>query len=62
LLRHNEATVLQLIEGLQEEDLEKITSTSSGRPPASLQTIIERILINHAHEHLKSLRATLEAR
>ena len=62
LLQHNEAAVLQLVEGLQDEDLDKVGPTSSGRPPVSLQTILEHLLINHAHEHLRSLRATLEAR
>jgi hypothetical protein len=62
LLQHNEAAVLQLVEGLQDEDLDKVAPTSSGRTPISLQAILEHILINHAHEHLKSLQATLEAR
>jgi len=62
LLQHNEAAVLQLVEGLQDEDLDKALPTSSGRTPMSLQMILEHILINHAYEHLRSVRATLEAR
>jgi hypothetical protein len=62
LLRHNEAAVLRLIEGLQDEDLEKTAPASSGSRLVSMRRIIEGILINHAHEHLRSLQATLEAR
>jgi len=60
LLRHNEAAVLELIEGLQDEDLERTAPTSSGSDPVSLRRIIEAILINHAQEHLRSLQAALE--
>jgi hypothetical protein len=61
LLRHNEAAVLRLIEGLQDEDLERTDPASSDRDPITLQKIIEQVLIDHAQEHLNSLRATLEA-
>ncbi|HEY7122913.1 MAG TPA: DinB family protein [Ktedonobacterales bacterium] len=61
LLRQNEAAGLRLIEGLQDADLDKTAPASSERKPVSVQRIIEHILINHAQEHLKSLRATLEA-
>jgi hypothetical protein len=61
LLRHNEATILRLIERLQEEDLERTTPASPDHSPVSVQKIIEQILINHAQEHLRSLRATLAA-
>lgn len=61
LLRHNEAAILRLIESLQEEDLERTDPASSGRNPVSLQQIIEQMLITHAQDHLRSLRATLEA-
>ncbi|HEY7123579.1 MAG TPA: DinB family protein [Ktedonobacterales bacterium] len=60
LLRHNEAAVLGLIEGLEDEDLERTAPTSSGSGPVSLRHIIEAILINHAQEHLRSLQAALE--
>ncbi|HEY7348791.1 MAG TPA: DinB family protein [Ktedonobacterales bacterium] len=60
VLRHNEAAVLGLIEGLQDEDLERTAPTSSGSGRVSLRRIIEAILINHAQEHLRSLQAALE--
>lgn len=59
LLRQNEDAVLRLIEGLQDTDLERAASSPSDHP-VTVQRIIEHILINHAQEHLKSLRATLE--
>jgi hypothetical protein len=59
LLRHNEAAALRLIEGLQDADLDK-AETSVRIRPVTVQRIIEHILINHAQEHLRSLRAALE--
>ncbi len=61
LLRHNEAAGLRLIEGLQDSDLDKTAPASSERKPVSVQRIVEHTMINHAQEHLKSLRATLES-
>ncbi|HLV98890.1 MAG TPA: DinB family protein [Ktedonobacterales bacterium] len=59
LLRRNGAAVLRLIEGLQDEDLER-TAPDSDNDMVSVQEAIEQIIIDHAQEHLKSLQATLE--
>lgn len=60
LLRRNETAALRLIESLQDEDLDKTAPASSDGDMVSVQQIIENILIDHAQEHLSSLRATLE--
>ncbi|HEY7356963.1 MAG TPA: DinB family protein, partial [Ktedonobacterales bacterium] len=60
LLRRNEAAALRLIESLPDEDLEKTAPASLDGDTMSVQQVIEYLLIDHAQEHLRSLRATLE--
>ncbi len=60
LLREQGAEAANYVRGLSDEDLDRATSLAiPGDEPASVQDLIELVLIGHAAEHLQSLRQGL---
>jgi hypothetical protein len=48
-----------MVRGLSDGELDKKGTVLTGMPEMSVQQIVENILINHVHEHLGSIRATV---
>jgi hypothetical protein len=61
LLRRNGDAGGALIAPLSETDLARTLQTSGGGPPRTLEILFRQIFIDHAREHLASIRETLAA-
>lgn len=59
LLQTNGAKAASVVRGLSDSDLDRSGTVLTGMPPMSTLQVIEGILINHVHEHMASLRATI---
>ena len=51
-----------LVRGLSDAELDRSASVLAGMPALTAAQAIEGILINHVHEHLGSIRATIGAK
>lgn len=60
LLRRNGAAVVRLIRGLSDEDLDQTMPAAGGRPPRSVEQLLEGILLTHTSAHLASIRAAIQ--
>ncbi len=62
LLKTNGANAASIVRGLSDAELDRSGTVLVGMPPMTAAQAIERILINHVHEHLGSIRATIGAK
>jgi hypothetical protein len=62
LLRTNGANATSMVRGLSDAELDRSGTVLSGMPPVTAVQAIEGILINHVHEHLRSIKATTGAK
>lgn len=62
LLKGNGEKSSALVRGLSDAELDRSASVLAGMPAMSAAQAIEGILINHVHEHLGSIRATVGAK
>jgi len=58
----NGANVASIVRGLGDAELDRSGTVLVGMPPMTAAQAIEGILINHVHEHLRSIRATIGAK
>ena len=59
LHKKNAATAAGVVRGLSDAELDRSGTILTGRPPMTAQQAVERILINHVHDHLGSIRTTV---
>jgi hypothetical protein len=59
LLQANGAKAASIVRGLSDAELDRSGTVLAGMPAMTAAQAIEGILINHVHEHLGSIRATL---
>lgn len=59
LLKANGEKTSGLIRGLSDPELDRSASVVAGVPAMTAAQAVEGILINHVHEHLGSIRATI---
>lgn len=62
LYKKNAATAAGVVRGLSDAELDRSGTILTGRPPMTAQQAVERILINHVHDHLGSIRTTVGAK
>ena len=62
LHKKNAATAAGVVRGLSDAELDRSGTILTGRPPMTAQQAVERILINHVHDHLGSIRTTVGAK
>ena len=62
LLKTNGEKTSALVRALSDEELDRSASLLGGMPAMTAAQAIEGILINHVHEHLGSVRATIGAK
>ena len=59
VLKANGEKASGLVRGLSDAELDRSASLMAGMPSMTASQAIEGILINHVHEHLGSIRATI---
>lgn len=59
LLQTNGAKAAAAVRGLSDADLDHSGTVLTGMPSMSAVQVVEGILINHVHEHMGSIRATI---
>ena len=59
LLRKNGTAIVEYVEGLNEEDINRSTYFSLAGGDVSVKQIVEYVLINGCKEHLESIKTTL---
>ena len=62
VLKTNGEKASGLVRGLSDAELDRSASVLAGMPSVTAAQAIEGILINHVHEHLGSIRATIGAK
>ena len=62
VLKANGEKASGLVRGLSDAELDRSASVLAGMPSVTAAQAIEGILINHVHEHLGSIRATIGAK
>jgi hypothetical protein len=62
VLKTNSEKASGLVRGLSDAELDRSASVLAGMPSVTAAQAIEGILINHVHEHLGSIRATIGAK
>ena len=62
LLNANGEKTSALVRGLSDAELDRSASVLAGMPAMTAAQAIEGILINHVHEHLGNIRATIGAK
>ena len=62
LLKTNGAKAASVVQGLGDAELDRSGTVLAGMPAMTAAQAIEGILINHVHEHLGSIRATMSAK
>jgi hypothetical protein len=62
LLKANGEKTSALVRALSDAELDRSASVLAGMPAMTAAQAIEGILINHVHEHLGSIRATIGAK
>ena len=62
LLKTNGAKAASIVQGLGDAELNRSGTVLAGMPAMTAAQAIEEILINHVHEHLGSIRATMSAK
>ena len=62
VLKANGEKASGLVRGLSDAELDRGASVLAGMPAVTAAQAIEGILINHVHEHLGSIRATIGAK
>ena len=62
LLKTNGAKAASVVQGLGDVEVDRSGTVLAGMPAMTAAQAIEGILINHVHEHLGSIRATIGAK
>jgi hypothetical protein len=57
----NAAAAAAVVRGLDDAQLDRSSTVLTGMPPMTAEQAITGILINHIHDHLKSIRAAVGA-
>jgi hypothetical protein len=62
LHKKNSAAAATVVRGLSDAELDRSGAVLTGMPPMTANQAVERILINHVNEHLRSIRAAVGAK
>jgi uncharacterized damage-inducible protein DinB len=61
LLRRNGRAAARVVRDLDDSQLDSSSTVISGMPPMTAQQVIERILIDHVHDHLSTIQTAIGA-
>jgi uncharacterized damage-inducible protein DinB len=61
LLRRNGRAAARVVWDLDDSQLDSSSTVISGMPPMTAQQVIERILIDHVHDHLSTIQTAIGA-
>lgn len=56
MVRANSPAAVAMVKGLSDAELDRTTTLAVGMPPASVEQIVEMLLVGHPTNHMESIR------